>query len=105
MWRGYEEALGAYGIAICTEWRRRGRPDTCEVQIVDELREAGVPHPIRTQRELKQAGALPPWLGKRAFHRSHQSSLLRKDPEWYSAHFGDVPDNLPYVWPSRGPTE
>jgi hypothetical protein len=99
MWRGYDEALGAYGVAICQEWCRRGRADTCETQIVDELAAVGVPTPIRTQRELQAAGRLPPWLGNRRLHRSHQSSLLRKDPEWYAAHFGSVPDDLPYHWP------
>jgi hypothetical protein len=101
MWRGYDEALGAYGVAICKEWCHRGRPDTCGVQIVDELQTIGVPVPFRSQRELKQAGLLPPWLGNRQFHRSHQSSLLRKDPAWYGEHFGAVPDDLPYHWPGR----
>ena len=30
MWRGYEKALCAYGLAICEEWRYvRGYKDTC----------------------------------------------------------------------------
>jgi len=34
------------------------------------------------------------------FTLSHQSNLLRKDPEFYRPVFGpDVPDDLPYVWP------
>ena len=40
-------------------------------------------------------------LGDPLFHRSHQSALLRKDPSFYRPLFGpDVPDDLPYVWPS-----
>ena len=101
MWKGYDEALGAYGLAICREWSRRGRPDTCETQIVDELHAAGVPLPFRSQGDLKAAGVLPPWVGNRKFHRAHQSSLLRKDRDWYGAHFSGVPDDLPYEWPVR----
>ncbi|MER3453404.1 MAG: cytoplasmic protein, partial [Chloroflexota bacterium] len=53
----------------------------------------------RPQAELRRAGALPPWLGNEALHRSHRSSLVRKDPAWYRPRFPDVPDDLPYVWP------
>lgn len=36
-----------------------------------------------------------------AVHRSHRSSLLRKDPEHYRHRFEpDLPDDLPYVWPA-----
>jgi hypothetical protein len=99
MWRGFEEALGAYGVAVCREWCRRSHADTCELKILDDLREAGVRAPPRTQARLARAGALPPWLGDEALHRSHRSSLLRKDPAWYGDRFADVPPDLPYVWP------
>ena len=33
MWKGYEEALGSYGLAMCDEWRRRGFDDTCAATI------------------------------------------------------------------------
>jgi MoxR-like ATPase len=101
MWQEYEEALGAYSVAVCREWCRRGHADTCEVKILDDLTIAAVPVPPRNQAELRLAGALPPWLGDDAVHRSHRSALLRKDPEWYSSSFDDVPDDLPYVWPVR----
>ena len=99
MWEGYEEALGAYSRAICREWRARGFADTCEDKILAEL-----PGEPRTQAELADAGALPPWLGDDAFHRSHRSALVRKLPEHYRAQFpdvGEVPDDLEYVWPVR----
>ena len=57
--------------------------------------------PPRSQAELLAADALPPWLGDFAFHRSHRSALLRKDPDWYAGVFGDAPADLPYVWPVR----
>jgi hypothetical protein len=99
-WKGYEEALAAYGVAICREWCRRGHADTCEVKIRDELAQLGITE-VREQDELATAGALPPWLGDEDFHRSHRSSLLNKDPEWYGDVFTDVPPDLPYVWPSK----
>lgn len=101
MWRGHEEALGAYAVAICREWCRRGHADTCEGRIMDDLAAAAVPTPPRSQIELGDADALPPWLGDLAVHRSHRSALLRKDPGWYAFRFDDVPDDLPYVWPVR----
>ncbi len=99
MWQGYEEALGAYAVEVCREWCRRGHADTCEATILDDLGNAGIPVPPRPQSELAGAGALPPWLGDEALHASHRSSLLRKDPTWYGPHFGDIPPDLPYVWP------
>ena len=40
---------------------------------------------------------LPPWLGNEAFHRAHQSNLVRKFPEHYGQLFPGVPDDLEYV--------
>lgn len=44
---------------------------------------------------------MPRWLADEEFHRSHRSSLVRKDPDFYRPLFPDVPDDLPYVWPER----
>jgi hypothetical protein len=76
MWKGHEEALGRYGLT------------------------AGVTE-IRSEAELRAADVLPTWLGDDAFHRGHQSSLVRKDPDHYGPLFPDTPDDLPYVWPVR----
>jgi hypothetical protein len=100
MWKGYEEALGRYGYTVCEVWLERGFGDTCAATIGADLREAGVVT-VRSQAELDAADALPPWLGDPDFHRSHQSALVRKDPEFYGPIFPDVPDDLEYVWPSR----
>ncbi|GAA3633726.1 MSMEG_6728 family protein [Streptomyces chitinivorans] len=105
MWTGYEEALVRYGMEICRHWRLAGRADTCEATMLTDLRHAtGIAVP-RSQEELGVAGELPPWLGDPSFHRSHRSSLLRKDPDHYAPLFPGVPDDLPYVWPAsdRGP--
>jgi len=99
MWAGHEEALVAYGVTVCEEWRRRGYADTCLIKIVDDAERGGVAA-TRTQAELA-AAAIPPWLGDEALHRSHRSALLRKDPEFYGPVFDDVGDDLEYVWPVR----
>ena len=70
------------------------------MKIREELAKLGVTT-VRDQAELEKAGALPPWLGDEEFHRSHRSSLLNKDPEWYGDVFTDVPPDLPYIWPSK----
>lgn len=100
MWKGYEEALGRYAVTCCEVWTERGFADTCAATIGADLRRVDVAV-VRSQAELRAAGALPPWLGDGAFHRSHQSSLLRKDPEHYGPLFPGVPDDLEYVWPVR----
>jgi hypothetical protein len=100
MWRGQEEALGRYGFTCCEVWVERGFGDTCAATIAADLATAGVTS-FRSQTDLAAAGALPPWLGDEALHRSHQSSLLRKDPDFYGPLFPGVPDDLPYVWPIR----
>lgn len=95
MWWGYAEALICYGLAICRAWTGLGRPDTVAATLVAEFG-----RPARGQAELAEVGELPNWLGLVEFHRSHQSSLIRKDPAHYRPIFGpDVPDDLPYVWP------
>ncbi len=100
MWKGFEEALGRYGLVCCTAWTDRGFADTCAATIVTDLRTYGI-DTVRTQPELADADALPPWLGDEAVHRSHRSALVRKDPEHYRRLFPDVPDDLAYVWPVR----
>ncbi len=101
MWAGHEEALVAYGVAICREWCRRGYADTCEPKIVEDAVSAGIVG-ARPQDELAAAGELPPWLGDDGFHRSHRAALVRKDPDLYANRFGDAGDGPDeYVWPVR----
>ncbi|MGI9089699.1 MAG: MSMEG_6728 family protein [Gemmatimonadaceae bacterium] len=89
MWRGHEGSLLEYTRAMCREWVLRGHPDTVSASIEREFA-----HVIPTERY-----APPSWLGDRDLHLSHQSNLLRKDPDFYRARFGDIPPGLPYVWP------
>jgi len=100
MWRGFEEALARYSFTACEVWVERGFGDTCAATVRTDLADAGV-GVVRTQAELEQADLLPPWLGRPEFHRSHQSALVRKDPDFYRPVFPDVPDDLDYWWPVR----
>lgn len=90
MWKGYELALSQYALAVCDEWQKRGYKDSVRDKVENLCVKWGV---------LKIA--TPPFLGNEEFHRSHQSNLLRKDPEHYSQFGWEVPDNLPYVWEVR----
>jgi len=100
MWAGYEAALVRYGLDVCDVWCATGRADTCASTLVTDLAQSiGMATP-GSQKQLAGLGELPPWLGDEAFHRSHQSALLRKDPVYYGPQFRGVPDDLPYVWPT-----
>lgn len=83
MWEGYIEALYCYRNACILEWIRRGYKNSMEYGVVT--------HPKKS----------PPWLGDKAFHDSHKSNLLRKDPKYYGKFDWNVPDDLPYIWPTN----
>ena len=102
MWQSHEEALGRYGLATCDVWLELGFGDTCAATIAEDLQAFGVTG-IRTQAELEGAGALPTWLDDERVLRSHQSSLVRKDPEFYGPRFPGVPGDIEYFWPVRSP--
>ena len=103
MWAGHLEALGRYSFTCCEVWTESGFGDTCAATIGTELAAAGI-EVVRTQSELEAVGELPLWLGDDDFHRSHRSALVRKDPDFYRPLFPDVPDDLPYVWPTSRAT-
>ena len=84
MWRGCVPALAEYALVMTDEWIARGHADTVRDQLLEFTGE-----PVD----------YPRWLGDPEFHRSHQSNLVRKDPEFYGPRFPGVPDDLPYVWP------
>ena len=103
MWKGFEEALGRYGLTACDVWTERGFGDSCAATITADLRAYGVAE-IRSYAELQAADALPAWLFDEQLQQSHRSSLLRKDPEHYGPLFPhDTPRDLDYVWPVRSP--
>ena len=83
MWRGYETALGQYKNAMVSEWVARGFQNTMAWETTLDTFD------------------MPWWWGDEAFHQSHQSNLLRKDPAFYAQFGWKVPPTLPYVWPSK----
>ena len=87
MWRGYPMALLKYGETMCAEWIKRGYKDT--------MRERFVAAYIMREYFM----SMPPWIGREDFHLSHRSNLCRKDEAYYGRIFGDIPNNLPYIWP------
>ena len=98
MWKGHEAALGAYSVAICDEWTRRGFSDTCDRKIRSDLADADFADLPASQDEAD----LPGWWGDDAVHRSHRSALLRKDPDHDRPTFEPaLPDDLEYVGPVR----
>lgn len=85
MWKGCEVSLALYGMCVCVEWRDRGYSDSLLLEFY-EVRRSG----MRVD---------PWWLGWDEFHLSHQSNLVRKNPDWYAPQFPAVAGDLPYVWP------
>ena len=82
MFRGYEPVLRVYMAACISEWIKRGFKNTMTSYLYD-----GSPLDY------------PSWFGDPAFHASHRSNLLRKDPTWYGQFGWTEPHDLPYVWP------
>lgn len=98
MWAGCESALALYMTVVIAEWRLRGYNNSMMMPYADDWR----PNPdyahaacLQQFRDIR----MPSWLGDKAFHDSHKSNLLRKDPAWYGRFGWDVPADLPYVWP------
>lgn len=83
-WRPYPDALRQYYNAIVAEWLKRGYKNT-------------MPYPL----PHTPSPVYPPWLGDPSFHISHQSNLIRKDPEHYAPLFPGITATLPYIWPSK----
>lgn len=86
MWEDYLEALVEYGVTICQEWINRGYRDSCLDKIL--------------AHSWGDVVVIPHWLTDE-FCLAHQSNLVRKDPLYYRPLFPDVPDNLPYIWPTH----
>lgn len=90
MWQGYEVALAYYLYRGVMELLLRGK-DYQDRPWFDEI----MSYPFDDYTKL----IMPPWLGDPAFHASHRSNLLRKDPVWYGQFGWIEPDNLEYIWP------
>jgi hypothetical protein len=87
MWDGYVPALCWYGIAMCDEWIARGYTDTLRDRFV-------------LQFLSEPSDDIPAWLDRDDVITSHRSNLIRKRPDIYGPIWPDLPDDLPYVWPT-----
>jgi len=92
MWLGHERSLCDYGLAMCQEWEDRG--------FVDNLAEKFHHYSNVYTAIGRYVKPKPGWVGCDKVLESHQSNLLRKLPEHYRYWF-DVPDDLPYIWPTK----
>ena len=91
MWRGHKYSLYEYGVAVNAEYAKRfGRSLTYHKSGRDI---------VAMSIGIVDTGP-PCWLGNEAFHASHRSNLLRKDPVWYGQFGWKEPNDLEYVWPS-----
>jgi hypothetical protein len=88
MWRGHEQELANYGVAICEEWTSRGYRDTCREKIIGLT-------------ENYKSTSAPEWVGDEKFHASHRSNLLRKNVTHYSQFGWKESSDLPYIWPKE----
>jgi hypothetical protein len=81
MWRGYENALTVYYNECVREWVRRGFNNN--MPLLPEITNP----------------KMPPFVGNEAFHLSHMSNLIRKNPDFYRQKFpAGTPDDKPYIW-------
>lgn len=86
MWKGHEKYLCFYMNEMIMEWVQRGFNNTMVV-----------PWGLLPDSPLSSPG----WMGDPAFHASHRSNLLRKDPVHYGQFGWTEPPTLEYVWPVR----
>ena len=102
MWRNKQHALALYGCHVCYEWRKRGFKDTCTEKICSLMlwtNDLEIELRAIQFNEQYPLYDYPLWLDNPAFHASHRSNLLRKDPAFYGRYGWTEPHNLPYVWP------
>ena len=84
MWKGCITGLKLYHDIAIRVWCERGFKNT--------MKEYNGPcHSLD----------LPLWLADPAFHASHRSNLLRKDPVHYGQFGWTESHDLPYIWPAR----
>lgn len=88
MWKNNIESLKVYHDVMIEEWKSRGFKNSMPLFFP----------PVGLPTEFPDC---PGWLGDEAFHASHRSNLLRKDPIHYGKFGWAEPNNLPYIWPTK----
>lgn len=82
MWKGHTCFLAMYCNIMIDEWVDRGYRN-----FMSKLPHCKNPIP-------------PWWWGWEPIHKSHQASLNRKKPDYYTFEVGSY-ENFGYVWPSK----
>ena len=90
MWHDHEHCLAAYTKYMIREWWSRGYDSHHKSDIQVDWFLINLPDT-----------GWPSWWGDLEMIRTHQSNLIRKDPEYYEDLFPGVPDDLPYFWPTQ----
>jgi hypothetical protein len=96
MWANHIPAFLDYHSKIIREWvENRNYNDSCWDKVASLVKERAP-----EDYEAFRTGDYDfPWfVGHERFHLGHQSNLIRKAPEHYRPYFGDVPDDLDYIW-------
>ena len=91
MWAPHRGLLAWYALALAEELSKRKRFSAHTASKWQAFW-------LLAATELPEPDA-PSWLHDTNLHRSHQSNLVRKDPEHYRRFWPDVPDDLDYIWP------
>jgi hypothetical protein len=80
MWKGYEDLLISYGIALYDEWKLRLRTGRRGGK---EQHKAGEFFLEESLKTVTRNISIPSWLGDERLHSNHRSVLLAKDFTWY----------------------
>jgi len=97
MWKGYDNALFEYLIAIKYECDERSISTEKNWDAIQEMYD--------WNWDRGDNIVMPPWWGDERIHESHRNNLYVKDPEYY-AEFGNDSrvtccDKCNYFWPTH----
>jgi hypothetical protein len=97
MWKGYDNALFEYLIAIKYECDERGISTEKNWDAIQEMYD--------WNWDRGDNIVMPPWWGDERIHESHRNNLYIKDPEYY-AEFRNANrvaccDKCNYFWPTH----
>jgi hypothetical protein len=97
MWKGYDNALFEYLIAIKQECDDRGISTQKNWDALQEM--------YYWNWDRGDNIVMPSWWGDDRIHQSHRNNLYRKDPEYYAQfqneNFISCCDNCNYFWPTH----
>lgn len=96
MWRGCEIGLLFYGKVHYEEWQERYVLGLRGGKLIHKSGEEIVnEYYFRVAEALK----FPSWAYDYELLFSHRSNLIRKNPEYYSKFWPNIPNDIPYYWP------